>query len=449
MNAVGRFFTMKQKPVAARRKRQDSAKGKAEEKNRKSSSGSRYTVNRIPLVTGIGVLLVCISPAFFMNTLFGYFPLLFLLSFALFSFLHGRILAGKVITGGKEQHFECMRGDEIEIEQSFQNLSFLPVPSCEAHFVTTDLDGNPRSENVTLFSLGAREKRGFHFRVRFDHVGEYGFYLKELRIEGMLGIVSFIIPGNGQKMVEVMPKIHNISAVDLSGTVRNESMEARHRSSAESIDYSGVREYDPGDPIKLIHWKLSSHTGEYVTRTMESYGNHALTIVPGFSAQMDTETRMALFDTIVECSASLACLAQEEGMDTSFLLEEESGEAGWLRPASGEIPQELLKTDRWSKQDSGQSGIPNRSLYSRLEKEAARRYSSDHTAVCTSQIDAEIASCMRQMRHSGRTVMLFLAIPETAELSREEQTLIRTLSGDGISCWLLRSADEIDRVVGM
>ena len=398
----------------------------------------RIAVNRIPLIIAVIVLVICMLPAIFMNGLFGYFPFIFLLSLMLFSFFYGFILSGKIRSSGKEEPFQCMRNEELILEQRIGNESILPVSNCEACFVTTDLDGRPRSESMAFFTLGSKEQRNLRFRVRFDHVGEYGFYLKELRINGFLGILSFLIPGTGSMKVEVLPKIHTMAAVDLSGNVRTESMEARYRSSAESVDVSGIREYVAGDPIKLIHWKLSSHTGVYVTKTLESYGNNSLTILPGFRLEKDAEKLMNQYDAITECCASLSHLAEEEGIDTSFFIEDRYGQNQIVQSRAGSIPSGVFPV-----KDSEEN------LLTRLTEESGKRYSSDNVAVCTSFLDSESSDVMTRMVQSGRNVMLFFIKDSAEDISREEARMFRTLSYFGVRCWTIRSADEIDRVVGI
>ena len=396
------------------------------------------SINRIPLITALIVLAVCTVPAFFMNTLFGYFPSVFLTAFLIFSFLYGFIISGKIQSRGKEDLFQCTRNEDLLLEQYFLNRSVLPVSHCEARFVTTDLKGLPRSESTAFFSLGPKEQRNLHFRVRFDHVGEYGFYLKELRVNGFLGILSFLIPGSGRIRVEVLPKIHNMDAVDLSGNVRTESLDAKYRSSAESIDVSGVREYGIGDPIKLIHWKLSSHTGVYMTKTLESYGNNALTIIPGFRAEKDEEKLMNLYDAVAECCVSLNNLAIENGIDTTYFMENRQGQNCIIPSVAGSLPQEMLPMD-----DSEEN------LLTRLEEESGKRYSSDNVAVCTSSLKPEAADTLTRMIQSGRNVMLFFIKDGSEEIGREEARVLRMLSFFGIHCWTIRSADEIDKVVGI
>lgn len=403
-----------------------------------SSRKVRMIFNRIPFLTAAVVLVICALPAFFMNNLFGYFPLVFLLCLLLLSFLYGYLIAGRIQTRGKEELFQCMRNEELLLEQHFHNEGILPVSHCEARFVTTDLNGRPRSESTAFFTLGPKEQRDLHFRVRFDHVGEYGFYLKELRIDGLFGILSFVLPGSGRMKVEVLPKIHTMTAVDLSGNVRTESMDARHRSSAESVDISGVREYGIGDPIKLIHWKLSSHTGVYMTKTLESYGNNALTIIPGFHLEKDAETMMNLYDSIAECCASLSQMAEEEGVDTSFFIEDVHCQNQIVRPRAGRMPSGVFPM-----KDSEDNFL------TRIREESGKRYSSDNVAVCTSRLGPDASENLIRMTQSGRNVMLFFVIDGAEEPGREEASMLHTLSYFGIACWIIPSADEIDRVVSV
>ena len=66
-------------------------------------------------------------------------------------------------------------------------------------------------------------------------------------------------------------------------------------------DYVGVREYELGDSTKQIHWKLSAHSINYMTKLSESSKQSDFAVVLDTAAnEADREELMTIYDTLVE-----------------------------------------------------------------------------------------------------------------------------------------------------
>ncbi len=394
------------------------------------------------LIVYLIVLVICILPAVFLNTLFGYVPLLFSVLFPLLSLGYARWMAARVQCTGISEGAECVRGKSIPMQLTIENRSRLTVVSCRAVFYTTDLDGEIRTSEELHLTLASQEHRSFAFDVLFDHLGLYDVGLQALRIDGLLGILSFERSRRRSRTVRVLPNIHRLDAFTISELVQNESPHASHTSSAESIDFASVREYAFGDPIKLIHWKLSSHTGTYVTKQMEAYGNHGLTIladnsVPGYSS----ESRMNVYDALIECAAALGRRARDNGMDVELLYRDRTGAvsrqpldcSGSFSELLDELPS--LKISREASR-----------LSEMLRLEAAGRQTNSNIAVCTAVLDDDAGDAIQNLALSGKIPVVFYLRPYSeAQAGEHGLRVLKTLRSRGISCCLVESADEIGK----
>ena len=400
---------------------------------------TRLIISKPGLITGIIMLVLCGLPAVFLNNLFGWFALLFLLfmgGFCLFSALYA---SRNIKIRGLSQTSSCIRGEEVELALTIENAGRLPCTSCCAHFVTTDIYGKARSESDIDFTLAPKESRTFHFTVSFDHVGSYAFCLNSFRTGGPLGVISVEQQIDQRNDVFVTPKIHNMSSLPFSKETYVENQVARVRSRAESIDFSGVREYALGDPMKLIHWKLSSHAGNYVTKILESYGNHGLTVFPGFSIpETDTETAMELLDAIVESCSSVCVEAGFRGMDVKLAFRDKNGRNCYQIPDHDfyafihEIPPISQEKSRWDM----------------LETEMTSMYGNSNIMVCTAVLDPDVVQNLLMLSQTGRTLIVFYIRPKQfRDNDREGDKALRTLQGAGVSCFVIPSADEIERSV--
>ena len=384
------------------------------------------------------VLALCAVPAAVMNTLSGYLPILFLLFLSTLSLVYAAAVSRGLRCEGLGGAESCLRGESVSVSLRIVNASKLVCVGISAECFTTDAFGGVRSTEEFRFTISPGEAREFGFDVSLDHVGKYTVGLRSLRAEGLLGVVSFERVSSFAKTVTVLPQCHELGRLTLSETVRTESVYANRVSTADSVDYSGVREYSIGDPIKLIHWNLSSHTGNYMTKLLESYGNNSLTVIscsvtPGY----DAETTMAAFDGVSECCASLGMFAQNLGMDAELLYEDGTGEIR-RRPMQG--TEELV--DLLS---GTQTGNGCEALERMLELECTRRYSASNLAVCTSLLSEYAAKQMMELQRAMKSVILFYIRPYGAPEQPAADKAIRTLRAADIALYVIPSADEIGR----
>lgn len=410
-------------------------------------SGLRLSLDPKRTVVLLLVLALCALPAFFQNGWFGYFPLLFLLCLCLLSLVWGAFVARGLRVEKIAADSRCRRGEDLSLRLFVRNTSRLVCPGCTAELYTTDLFGKVRSRDFLRFTLAPGESREFSMAVRFDHTGRYRFGLRTLRTQCLLGAASYTAEQGFGDEVCVEPRLHALERLSFDCQARSESRRAQIASSAESVDCSGVREYAFGDPIKLIHWKLSSHAGDYVTKLLESYGNNALTVVPSSAApDFDGETLMGLYDTVTECCASLCVRARELGMDVELLCRGRDG---------GEVRQLLDAASDFSflidaLPAAGPEAGPGPALPELLAREEASRYSNSNIAVCAAQLSEETAQALLRLRRAGKSPLLFYARPRQAtgdDLSGDR--ILRSLESFGVSCCVIPSADEIEKAVGV
>ena len=388
------------------------------------------------------VLVLCALPAAVLNTLPGYLPVLFLLFLCALSLVYAILVSRGLRCEGLGGEESCLRGESVPVSLRIVSASRLVCVGVSAECFVTDAFGGVRSGSDLRFTLAPGESRDFGFDVSLDHVGKYTVGLRSLRVSGLMGVVSVERASSFTRTVTVLPRCHELGRLSLSETVRTESVYANRVSMADSVDYSGVREYSLGDPIKLIHWNLSSHTGNYVTKLLESYGNNSLTVIPCTRTPgYDAETAMAAYDGVSECCASLGMFARNLGMDAELLVEDGAGEIGRRALVSAE---ELM-----SALPGPETGDGCETLERMLRMESTRRYSSSNVAVCTSMLSEYAAKQMMELKRRMRSVVLFCVRPWGAPEDSAADKALKTLRAADIETYVIASADEIGRSAGL
>jgi hypothetical protein len=117
----------------------------------------------------------------------------------------------------------------------------------------------------------------------------------------------------------VLPKRYPLPRFELPGSARFQpGGEATARHAGATGEFTGLRDYQPGDPLRLIHWPTWARTGKPVVKELEDtfFPRHGL-ILDTFPAVGDD----ALFEDAVSVAASfvVAVDARESLIDLMFI----------------------------------------------------------------------------------------------------------------------------------
>lgn len=117
----------------------------------------------------------------------------------------------------------------------------------------------------------------------------------------------------------VLPKRYDVPDVRLPGKRKFHAGGIALASSVGNAEeFRSLREYRPGDPMRLLHWKSVAKTSELIIRENEDefFVRHAL-VLDTFSLHPYSER----FETAVSIAASLACTvrSQESMLDLMFV----------------------------------------------------------------------------------------------------------------------------------
>jgi len=120
-------------------------------------------------------------------------------------------------------------------------------------------------------------------------------------------------------LLAVLPKRYPLPRFELPGSARFQpGGEAAARHAGATGEFTGLRDYQSGDPLRLIHWKTWARTGKPVVKELEDtfFPRHGL-ILDTFPAVEDDD----LFEEAVSVAASfvVAVDARESLIDLMFI----------------------------------------------------------------------------------------------------------------------------------
>lgn len=383
------------------------------------------------LILCVFVFAVCLVPAVYINTIYGYLPVLMVSILIIGSYAYMRMLRRFLQYEENSDLGSCTRGTKIDFSVDLKNRSILFYPLVEPYFYIADLFGKDDTVTSDIITLAPREKRNFEFDARFDHIGTYSAGLRKIRLQDMLGLFTHTIENDRKYTVSVVPQIYDIEKLPVSRTVVSESQKMTVSNPMDSSDYAGVREYVIGDPIKNIHWKLSARTPGYMTKVFESYSNTGIcTILDFHSPAYDPDTMMSVFDCIVETALSVGRYAVKEGLESELRYYDIYGMKVQLNSYEEEDLIYMM---------AGMPKIHSEPDYYRaldlLREEGNSLYSQGNLLICTADITGELIETMISIKNRRKNPMLFAVVPDKLDDNEKEDLLAPLYALDGAGIW--------------
>lgn len=158
----------------------------------------------------------------------------------------------------------------VEYEIRLINSSPFPLPRVEALVSEPDKSGVRcfRKKLVTsLVSFGGCVIRN---TVVFPYRGSYDIGVESVYVYGLLGMVAFRMNVSNYAHVTVFPRSLPIERGNVKNMTDDAFASAERKNTSELSEPSDLKDYSPGDPIKSIHWKLSSKAQDIKVRKYDS-----------------------------------------------------------------------------------------------------------------------------------------------------------------------------------
>ncbi|MCL2677930.1 MAG: DUF58 domain-containing protein [Clostridiales bacterium] len=389
------------------------------------------------------LLLLTLIPAAYVGNDYGYIPLLAVIFAVVISLVYALLLKRFISYVEISELSNCVRGTEMDFVVEVKNRSFLVFPKLEAFFYISDIFGGVDSVTSASLTMAPFEKREFRFTINFAHIGTYSAGLKKIHVHDLFNFFRFTIHNDRRYKIDVNPRVHPYLDLDIDKTALHESLQSWIVSPLSGMDYTGVREYVFGDPIKRIHWKISARFRTYMTKILESYGASGINVfIDLVSPEYDPETMMGVFDGVVEAGLSICCFAKSNGMEYDLIYYDKDGRKRRYAPPEfyntmdlvAELPRITTDTESYN---------VNRLLVD----EGNSPYAKSNIALCTANVTEEVIETLLLAKKSGRNVILFYVLPDNV-YDDERAALLRPLKrleGAKIAYYVISSVEELRR----
>ncbi|MBM7632109.1 DUF58 domain-containing protein [Geomicrobium sediminis] len=181
----------------------------------------------------------------------------------------------------------------------------VPIPLCYLGVY----DAPPNSIRVeshpgSFFFMLFKKEQTYSYVIRGDRRGIHTFTEMELETGDMIGLIKRRRIVRVDNDIRVYPKRANLpiafSSLRKAIKLQNEGNSSRRMTFNETLDFSHLREYAPGDRLSTIDWKVTARRGELATKEFDTEDPKGFTVLLDCRAETDEQ-----FETAVEWAAGL------------------------------------------------------------------------------------------------------------------------------------------------
>ncbi|MFY1625666.1 DUF58 domain-containing protein [Micromonospora sp. WMMD723] len=215
-------------------------------------------------------------------------------------------------------------GEPALIRLDVHNLNRFLAPRFDA---VEQFDAAPL--RVRVAPLAGRQRRALHLPVPTARRGLVRLGPVVVERYDLLGLARRAQPISGQAWLWIRPRVHPVPAVP-RGVVLDFEGRLTDQSARGSTAFAALREYQPGDDPRHIHWRSSARRGTLLVR------EHVDTTEPTTTVLLDTRGNVltpAGFEVAVEVAASVAAASTRGGHEVSLVAVGEDRQA--VREAGG------------------------------------------------------------------------------------------------------------------
>ena len=404
-------------------------------------------VTCVVMLVVFGLLGFLVGSDEYRATFIGWVPFVMVIVGILLGALYITVLKRAITFEEKLSIPECNRDSDVTFTMNFKNASPLLATRMVTTFFICDMFGNIASENSTTLSLAPFEEYDLSLTTRFEHIGTFTAGLKEITIADFLGLFTYTVKNRANQVVRVTPKIIELEGIEFSNEAMDEATKAARSVLADSMDYAYVREYELGDPLKTIHWKLSARSGTYMTRLYEVYTNPSVVIIMDFYADSEEATDlMSIFDGVVESAFSIARYAHKKGMDTEIHFQNKYGQEQTLYSVDqGKVSEIIEDLPIMSNDPADASGAIDI-----LERQITAARGFNNVFVCSGNVGSDMVSAVVEAKVRRRTPHMIAVVPPSL-VGRERTDYcanLNRLEASDIAFSIISRCSELQYAVG-
>jgi len=309
---------------------------------------TRYT--QVMVWSVVGVLMTLLL-AVFSSGLFFYAVLVVGIALAA-SLLFASVAVSRLHVSRAVSDSTVAAGQSVEVTLTIENRKSLPVPwlFCEDHVEDgLDIEGG----TAVLKTLPGGQSMTISYKVSSKHRGLYRIGPSVTEASDPLGFVRRFKTDKQPEFITVAPKVCPIGRGWPLGHSAIHRTPRRRSLFEDPSRFVGIRDYQPSDSIRRIHWRATARLGSLQVKTFEpAVLQGALLLVDGAPTPDDE-----LFELTVTTAASVAEYILFGGQKVGLLSNGGDAADRYPRDWKGETFRRIEDIAEWTEERRAISGF--------------------------------------------------------------------------------------------
>lgn len=207
------------------------------------------------------------------------------------------------------------------------NRSVIPISKAMVTLQLTNILTMDKKEEIIYTSINTKENKQIPITLQSSLCGSVEVTITSIKFFDFLGFFTRTFDKFVSTNLYVLPNIYDVS-LHLSkkdGTIDDDLSLQSDKKGINGLEIFGVREYEPGDNIRHVHWNLSSKFNELIVKEMTEEVAYRFLLLIDFTILIDkqSKTNPVTVDALVEAFISVS----KSLLDLGY-----SHKIGWLDP---------------------------------------------------------------------------------------------------------------------
>lgn len=268
----------------------------------------------------------------------------------------------------------------------------------------------------------------YHFPVDFTikYRGAYRLGLETLEILDFLGLFRLRRKLPTKFEVVAYPRITDLEHMQLAVHLLSKAPANLALAQEDYADYTDVRPYEPSDPIKKIHWKLTAKRGEWIVKNYQSSVLNSIAILLDANKRdLPNKDVIVLEDLMMEYAVAVLRYCLRQQMPAEFLFGRNIKKLG-RHIGDFEGMYSLIANLNFINEDFS----VNDALRGYLN-ETSRNV---NVVILTSTLDMLLYEQVLSAVRFGHYIAVIYFEPETRTPDRKSRAVFERLRGSGLNC---------------
>lgn len=223
-------------------------------------------------------------------------------------------------------HTETEKNTPVDFSLALSNESPIPFPFVEA-VITVPTDDAVRCESQrTKLSLIPFGSYVIDKKLAFAYRGSYEIGVSDIYCYDFFRMFRYRANANLFRELFVLPRRLTLAQQSAGEQMQEETETTVRQSGQDNTEMSDIRDYQPGDSLRSIHWKLSSKTQDVKVRQYARNAEQQTFIFVDTARRFDTTDKRYLpdineytADGVIETALAVANYTLQQGGQSVLL----------------------------------------------------------------------------------------------------------------------------------